>query len=69
MSEQPASMGYLVSVQPTEAELNLIKRLRTLRGLAVVDSDSMTVYPCGKPEYCNGKRGKEHVGNFWLEPS
>lgn len=68
MSEPPASMGHVVKVQPTEAELNLITRLRQLRGLAVVDSDSMTLYACGKPEYCNGKRGKTPVAGFWLAP-
>ena len=68
MSEPPASMGYVVKIQPTEAELNLILRLRQVSGLAVVDSDSMTLYECGKPEYLNGKRGKTPVAGFWLAP-
>lgn len=56
MSE--ASIGYLIKIDPTEAELNLIARLRQLRGMCIVDSDSMTLWPAQKPEYCNGKRSK-----------
>lgn len=56
MSELPASAGYLVKINPTEAELNLLARGRQIGGLCVVDFDSMTVWRCGAPEYCNGKR-------------
>jgi len=40
----------------TDAEWKLILRLRQSRGMAIVDSDSMTLWVAGKPEQCNGKR-------------
>lgn len=67
--EQPASMSYIVKVQPTEAELNLIARLRQARGMCIYDADSHTLWIAGKPEYCNGKHYAEQqhsTGNFWL---
>lgn len=56
MSETP--IGYLTKIEPTEAELNLIARLRQLRGMCIVDSDSMTLWAAPRPEFCNGKRSK-----------
>lgn len=56
MSELPASAGYITKINPTEAELNLIARLRQIAGMCIVDSDSMTVWRCGAPEYCNGRK-------------
>lgn len=48
-------IGYASKIDPTEAELNLIARLRQLRGLWLVDSDSMTIWQTGKPEHLNGR--------------
>lgn len=56
MSEQP--IGYQAKIEPTEAELNLIVRLRQLRGMVIVDSDSMTLWPTLRAEFCNGKKSK-----------
>jgi hypothetical protein len=67
MSEQPASMSYIVKLQPTEAELNLIARLRQVRGMCVYDAESKTLWIAGNPEYCNGKRyAQQKAGNFWI---
>lgn len=46
---------YYADVIPTKAELKLLARLRQLRGMAIVDSDSMTLWAARGPEYCNGK--------------
>ena len=64
MSDQPQT--YMTSTAPiggvtfvtfdvTPAERNLIMRLRQLGGLAIVDSESMCLWPAGKIEQCNGK--------------
>jgi len=46
---------YYADIIPTRSELKLIARLRQLRGMAIVDSDSMTLWAARGPEYCNGK--------------
>lgn len=56
MSE--SSTGYAIKIDPTEAELNLIARLRQLRGMCIVDSDSMTLWSAPRAEACNGKRSR-----------
>jgi len=43
---------------PTLPELKLLARLRQLRGMCIVDSDSMTLWASRGPEYCNGKHPK-----------
>lgn len=55
MSSQP-NQALTQSVNPTEAECNLILALRRANSMGVVDPDSMTFWPCGKPQYLNGKR-------------
>lgn len=50
--------AYYADLVPTPAELKLLSRLRKLRGMAIVDSDSMRVWPTTGPEYCNGKHAK-----------
>jgi hypothetical protein len=47
---------YYADLIPTAAELKLLARLRQLRGMCIVDSDSMTLWAARGPEYCNGKR-------------
>lgn len=54
MSEPLSSELYDINFVPTPVELKLIRRLRQINGLCVVDSDSMTIWRCGSPEYCNG---------------
>lgn len=56
MSE-PAPV-YYADLIPTASELKLLARLRQLRGMCIVDSDSMTLWAARGPEYCNGKHGK-----------
>lgn len=56
MTEPPASELYSVNLVPTPAELKLLARLRQVTGMCVVDSDSMTIWRCGPPEYCNGRK-------------
>jgi hypothetical protein len=51
---EPAPV-YYADLIPTAAELKLLARLRQLRGMAIVDSDSMTIWCTRGPEYCNGK--------------
>lgn len=46
---------YYADLIPTPAELKLLARLRKLRGMCIVDSDCMRVWPTLKPEDCNGK--------------
>ena len=46
---------YYADLIPTQAELKLLARLRQLRGMCIVDSDCMRVWPTRKPEDCNGK--------------
>ena len=46
---------YYADIIPTPAELKLLARLRQLRGMAIVDSDSMTLWAARGPEFCNGK--------------
>jgi hypothetical protein len=53
-----STIGYATKIEPTEAELNLIVRLRQLRGMCIVDSDSMTIWPTLRAEFCNGRRSK-----------
>ena len=50
--------AYATKVNPTEAALDLIARLRQVRGLVVVDSDAMTLWTCGRAEYLNGKKSQ-----------
>lgn len=47
--------AYYADLIPTPSELKLLARLRKLRGMAIVDSDSMTLWATNGPEYCNGK--------------
>lgn len=49
---------YYADLIPTPSELKLLARLRKHRGMAIVDSDSMTLWAANGPEYCNGKRPK-----------
>lgn len=49
---------YYTDLIPTPSELKLLARLRQLRGMAIVDSDSMTLWAARGPEYCNGKHAK-----------
>ena len=51
---EPAPV-YYADLVPTPAELKLLSRLRQLRGMAIVDSDSMTLWAARGPEHCNGK--------------
>ena len=51
----------------TDAEWKLILRLRQSRGMAIVDSDSMTLWVAGKPEQCNGKRSQYADGRLPFE--
>ena len=46
---------YYADLIPTPAELKLLARLRQLRGMAIIDSDSMTLWAARGPEHCNGK--------------
>lgn len=55
-STAPIGAIQTVSFDVTPAERNLILRLRNLGGLAIVDSDSMCLWPAGKMEQCNGKQ-------------
>lgn len=55
-STAPLGSVTTVSFDVTPAERNLIMRLRQLGGFAIVDSDSMCLWPAGKMEQCNGKR-------------
>lgn len=41
---------------PTGAEIKLIKRLRQIGGLCVVDSDAMTLQVCGRLEYLDSRQ-------------
>lgn len=50
--------AYYADLIPTPSELKLLARLRQIGGMAIVDSDSMTIWPARGPEYCNGKRPK-----------
>lgn len=54
---EPAPV-YYADLIPTPAELKLLARLRQLRGMAIVDSGSMTIWAARGPEYCNGKHAK-----------
>lgn len=58
MSEQRAD--YQAEVRHpfdmTQAEINLILRLRQHRGMIIVDGDSMCLWAAGKLEQCNGRR-------------
>lgn len=56
MSDRPATMGRILEVNPTEAELNIIARLRQIRGMAIIDSDSMTLWTTSRAEYCAGRQ-------------
>lgn len=40
----------------TQAEMNLILRLRQHHGMAIVDAGSMCLWTANKMEQCNGKR-------------
>lgn len=55
MSEQRQS--YTALIAPTEAELNLIARLRQLRGVVVIDLEGGKLYGGCKPEYLAGRNG------------
>ncbi len=49
--------AFTMSVNPTRAELNVILAIRRAAGaLVVIDTDSMTLWQAGKPQYCNGRR-------------
>lgn len=52
---EPAPV-YYADLIPTQSELKLLSRLRQLRGMCIVDSDAMRVWPTHKPEDCNGRR-------------
>lgn len=54
MMSEPSPV-YYADLIPTPAELKILARGRQLKGFAIVDFDSMTIYPCRGPEYCNGK--------------
>jgi|WetSurMetagenome_2_1015567.scaffolds.fasta_scaffold1122295_2 hypothetical protein len=60
MSEQRADYvtDQRQSFDVTQAEMNLILRLRQHRGMIIVDGDSMCIWPAGKLEQCNGKRAR-----------
>lgn len=54
---EPAPV-YYADLTPTPAELKLLARLRQLRGMCIVDSESMTLWAARGPENCNGKRAR-----------
>lgn len=54
MSAEQYPSNRLIS----DAEWKLILRLRQSRGMAIVDSDSMTLWVAGRAEQCNGKRSQ-----------
>lgn len=47
--------AYYANLVPTPAELKLLARLRQIRGMAIVDSEGMKIWPARGPENCNGK--------------
>jgi hypothetical protein len=52
---------YTVARTPfdlSQAEINLILRLRQHRGMIIVDGDSMCIWPASRMEQCNGRRSK-----------
>jgi len=42
----------------TQAEMNLILRLRQHRGMIIVDWDAQQVWPANHAEQCNGRKAK-----------
>ena len=56
MTEPHPSTLYAAELTPTLSQLKLLARLRQIGGMCIVDSDSMTIWPCRGPEYCNGRQ-------------